>query len=177
MSQLISRKIKSGFVLTRGISALLALLFSLYYSRTLGIEKRSLVTLMLVVIVIVIVALTSGVGLAFRKYTVSNPELVSLSAYLYINVILAFLVSVCSTLILSFYSATRVSIPSTLLYLAAIYAFLGALDFNYHQGLIAYGMFKIASILDLLTIIIQISVFLLFSLTSHVSLAASLLLP
>ena len=174
MSQLISRKIKSGFVLTRGISALLALLFSLYYSRTLGIEKRSLVTLMLVVIVIVIVALTSGVGLAFRKYTVSNPELVSLSAYLYINVVLAFLVSACSTLILSFYSATRVSIPSTLLYLAAIYAFLGALDFNYHQGLIAYGMFKIASILDLLTIIIQISVFLLFSLTSHVSLAASL---
>lgn len=174
MPNLISRKIKNGFLLTRGISSLLALVFSLYYSKTLGIEKRSLVTLMLVVIVIVMVALTSGIGLTFRKYTVSNPELISLSAYLYINLILAFLVSGFSIGILLVYSTSLVSIPTTLLYLAAIYAFLGALDFNFHQGLIAYGLFKIASILDLLTIVIQISVFFLFSLSNQVSIAASL---
>ena len=174
MPNLISRKIKNGFLLTRGISSLLALVFSLYYSKLLGIEKRSLVTLMLVVIVIVMVALTSGIGLTFRKYTVSNPELISLSAYLYTNLILAFLVSGFSIGILLVYSASNVSIPTTLLYLAAIYAFLGALDFNFHQGLIAYGLFKIASILDLLTIVIQISVFFLFSLSNQVSIAASL---
>lgn len=174
MPNLISRKIKNGFLLTRGISSLLALVFSLYYSKLLGIEKRSLVTLMLVVIVIVMVALTSGIGLTFRKYTVSNPELISPSAYLYTNLILAFLVSGCSIGILLVYSASNVSIPTTLLYLAAIYAFLGALDFNFHQGLIAYGLFKIASILDLLTIVIQISVFFLFSLSNQVSIAASL---
>ena len=174
MSHLISRKIKNGFLLTRGISSLLALVFSLYYSKTLGVEKRSLVTLMLVVIVIVIVILTSGVGLAFRKFTISNPKLISLSAYLYTNLILAFLVSGFSIGILLTYSASHESIPTTLLYLAAIYAFLGALDFNFHQGLIAYGMFKIASILDLLTIVIQISVFLLFSLSNQISIAASL---
>lgn len=174
MSHLISRKIKNGFLLTRGISSLLALVFSLYYSKTLGVEKRSLVTLMLVVIVIVIVILTSGVGLAFRKFTISNPKLISLSAYLYTNLILAFLVSGFSIGILLTYSASHESIATTLLYLAAIYAFLGALDFNFHQGLIAYGMFKIASILDLLTIVIQISVFSLFSLSNQVSIAASL---
>jgi len=174
MPHLISRKIKNGFLLTRGISSFLALVFSLYYSKTLGIEKRSLVTLMLVVIVIVMVVLTSGVGLSFRKYTVSDPKLISLSAYLYTNLILAFLVSGFSIGILLIYSASHESIPTTLLYLAAIYAFLGALDFNFHQGLIAYGMFKIASILDLLTIMIQISVFFLFSLSNQVSIAASL---
>jgi O-antigen/teichoic acid export membrane protein len=174
MPNLISRKIKNGFLLTRGISSLLALVFSLYYSKLLGIEKRSLVTLMLVVIVIVMVALTSGIGLTFRKYTVSDPELISLSAYLYTNLILAFLVSGISIGILLLYSASNVSIPTTLMYLAAIYAFLGALDFNFHQGLIAYGLFKIASILDLLTIVIQISVFFLFSLSNQVSIAASL---
>ena len=174
MSHLISRKIKNGFLLTRGISSLLALVFSLYYSKTLGVEKRSLVTLMLVVIVVVIVILTSGVGLAFRKFTISNPKLISLSAYLYTNLILAFLVSGFSIGILLTYSASHESIATTLLYLAAIYAFLGALDFNFHQGLIAYGMFKIASILDLLTIVIQISVFFLFSLSNQVSIAASL---
>ena len=174
MPNLVSRKIKNGFLLTRGISSLLALVFSLYYSKLLGIEKRSLVTLMLVVIVIVMVALTSGIGLTFRKYTVSDPELISLSAYLYTNLILAFLVSVFSIGILLAYSASNVSIPTTLLYLAAIYAFLGALDFNFHQGLIAYGLFKIASILDLLTIVIQISVFFLFSLSNQLSIAASL---
>ena len=174
MPPLIGRKIRNGYVLTRGISSFLALIFSLYYSKTLGVEKRSLVTLILVVIVIVIVAFTSGVGLAFRKYTVSNPELLSLSSYLYTNLILAFLVSGFSVGILLIYSASLVSIPSTLLYLAAIYAFLGALDFTYHQGLIAYGLFKIASILDLLTIIIQISVFSLFTISNQVSIAASL---
>lgn len=174
MPHLISRKIKNGFLLTRGISSLLALVFSLYYSKTLGVEKRSLVTLMLVVIVIVMVALTSGVGLAFRKYTLSSPKLIPLSAYLYTNLILAFLVSGFSIGILLAYSASHVSIPRTLLYLAAIYAFLGALDFNFHQGLIAYRMFKIASILDLVTIAIQISVFFLFSLSNQISIAASL---
>lgn len=174
MSRRISRKIKNSYLITRGTSSLLALIFSLYYSKTLGVEKRSLVTLMLVVIVIVMVALTSGVGLAFRKYTILNPKLISLSSYLYTNLILAFLVSGFSMGILSVYSASRESIPTTLLYLAAIYAFLGALDFNFHQGLIAYKMFKIASILDLLTITIQISVFFLFSLSNQVSIAASL---
>lgn len=174
MSRLISWKIKSGFVLVRAISSLLALGFSLYYSRALGVEKRSLVTLILVVTVTVMVALTAGVGLAFRKYTVIEPDLISLSAFLYTNLILAFLVSGISILALSVYSATHVSIPSTLLYLASIYAFLGALDFNFHQGLIAYGMFKIGSILDLTTISIQILVFFLLTLSNQVSIAASL---
>lgn len=174
MSRLTSRKIKSGFVLVRGISSLLALVFSLYYSRALGVEKRSLVTLILVVTVTVMVALTAGVGLAFRKYTVIEPDLISLSAFLYTNLILAFLVSGISIFALSVYSATHVSIPSTLLYLASIYAFLGALDFNFHQGLIAYGMFKIGSILDLTTISIQILVFFLLTLSNQVSIAASL---
>jgi len=174
MPRLISRKIKNSFVLARGISSLLAILFSLYYSKSLGVEKRSLVTLILVVVVIVMVALTSGVGLAFRKYTVSEPELISLSAFLYANLILALLVAGFSGVILFTYSETLVSIPSTLLFLAAIYAFLGALDFNFHQGLIAYGMFKIASILDLTTIAIQISIFFLLSLSNQVSIAVSL---
>ena len=174
MSRLISQKIKSGFVLVRGISSLLALIFSLYYSRALGVEKRSLITLILVITVTVMVALTAGVGLAFRKYTVIEPDLISLSAFLYTNLILAFLVSGISILALCVYSATHVSIPSTLLYLAAIYAFLGALDFNFHQGLIAYGMFKIGSILDLATISIQIIIFFLLTLSNQVSIAASL---
>ena len=174
MPRLMARKIKGGFLLTRGISSFLALAFSLYYSRSLGIEKRSLVTLILVVVVIVIVTLTSGVGLTFRKYTASNPNFFSLSAYVYTNLILSFFVSIFSMGILLAYSSSRITIPATLLYLAAIYAFLGALDFAFHQGLIAYGMIKVASILDLLTIIIQISVFLLFSLANQVSIAASL---
>jgi len=174
MPNLIGRKIKNGYLLTRGISTFLTLAFSLFYSKYLGIEKRSLITLMLVVIVIVMVILTSGVGLAFRKHIASNSEFFSLSAYLYLNAILGLFVSICSTGILVLYSNSRVSIPDTLLYLAAIYAFLGALDFTLHQGLIAYGMFKIASILDLLTVVIQISVFFLLTLSNQVSIAASL---
>lgn len=174
MTQIIGLKIKNGYFLSRGISTFLAFAFSLYYSKELGIEKRSLVTFILVVVVIVIIAFTSGVGLAFRKYTSSSPGLMSLSAYLYANVVLAFLVSICSSAILFFYSSYYNSIPSTLFFLTVIYAFLGSLDFNYHQGLIAFGMFKIASILDILTIMIQILVFFLLSISNQVSIAASL---
>jgi O-antigen/teichoic acid export membrane protein len=174
MPHLIGRKIKNGYLLTRGISTFLTLAFSLLYSKLLGIEKRSLITLMLVIIVIVMVILTSGVGLAFRKYIASNSNHFSLSAYLYLNIILSFLVSTCAVGILLLYSNSRVAIPDTLIYLAAIYAFLGALDFTLHQGLIAYGMFKVASILDLLTVFIQISVFFLLTLSNQVSIAVSL---
>ena len=174
MPHQIGRKIKNGYLLTRGISTFLTLAFSMLYSKLLGIEKRSLITLMLVVIVIVIVILTSGVGLAFRKYIASNSEFFSFSAYLYLNIILGLLVSTCSIGFLFLYSNSRVAIPGTLLYLAAIYAFLGTLDFTLHQGLIAYGMFKVASILDVLTVLMQISVFFLLTLSNQVSIAVSL---
>jgi O-antigen/teichoic acid export membrane protein len=174
MAHLIGLKIKNSYILTRGISAFLALLFSFYYSKNLGVEKRSLVTLILVVVVIVMVALASGVGLTFRKYSVSNPDFISLSAYLYTNLILGVLVSGFSILFLQIFSTSRVPIPTTLLFLAAIYAFLGTLDFNLHQGLIAFGMFKIAAILDLLTVTIQISIYFLFSLSNQISIASSL---
>ena len=174
MPHLIGRKIRNGYVITRGISALLAIIFSLYYSKSLGVEKRSLVTFMLVVAVIMATVLTSGVGLAFRKFAHSEPHLVSLSSYLFINLALAILVSISSAGILMFYSRTQVFIPTTLLYLAIIYSFLGALDFSYHQGLIAYGLFKIAAVLDLLTITIQILTFLLLTFSNQVSIAVSL---
>jgi O-antigen/teichoic acid export membrane protein len=138
LSQIIGLKIKNGYFLSRGLSSLLAFIFSLYYSKELGIEKRSLVTFILVVVVLVIIAFTSGIGLAFRKYTSSSPGLISLSAYLYANIILAFLVSLCTSAILLLYSLQYNSIPPTLFFLTLIYSFLGSLDFNYHQGLIAF---------------------------------------
>ena len=174
LSQVIGLKIKNGYFFSRGLASFLAFVFSLYYSKELGIEKRSLVTFILVVVVLVIIAFTSGIGLAFRKYTPSNPGMISLSAYLYANVVLAFLVSLCTSVILLFYSSQYNNIPSTLFFLTLIYAFLGSLDFNYHQGLIAFGMFKIASILDTLTITIQIFVFFLLIISNQVSIAASL---
>jgi O-antigen/teichoic acid export membrane protein len=88
--------------------------------------------------------------------------------------ILGVLVSGFSILFLQIFSTSRVPIPTTLLFLAAIYAFLGTLDFNLHQGLIAFGMFKIAAILDLLTVTIQISIYFLFSLSNQISIASSL---
>jgi O-antigen/teichoic acid export membrane protein len=174
LSQIIGLKIKNGYFLSRGLSSLLAFIFSLYYSKELGIEKRSLVTFILVVVVLVIIAFTSGIGLAFRKYTSSSPGLISLPAYLYANIILAFFVSLCTSAILLLYSSQYNSIPPTLFFLTLIYSFLGSLDFNYHQGLIAFGMFKIASILDTLTITIQIFVFFLLTISNQVSIAASL---
>jgi O-antigen/teichoic acid export membrane protein len=173
-SKKLSRGITNGYLSARGLAAGLAMVFALVYSTNLGVERRSLVAFIMATTMVVSVILTSGVSLAFRRSVPTAENQITLNSYLYLTAFLSIFVSGFTLLFVLIYSHTKTEIPTTLLLITIVYAFFASLDFCFHQALIAYSLFKLAAILDVLTIGIQISIYLMLFLVNQVSIAVSL---
>lgn len=170
----LSRGITNGYLSARGLAAGLAMVFALFYSTNLGVERRSLVAFIMATAMVVAVILTSGVSLTFRRSVPTAENKITLNSYLYLTTFLSVLVAGFTLIFVLIYSKTKTEIPKTLLLITVIYAFFACLDFCYHQALIAFNLFKLAAILDVLTISIQISIYLMLFLVNQVSIAVSL---
>lgn len=170
----LTRGIRNGYLGARGVAAGLAMAFALFYSTNLGVERRSLVAFIMATAMVVAVILTSGVSLTFRRSVPTPENKITLNSYLYLTTFLSALVSGLTLIVVLIYSQTKIEIPKTLLLITVIYAFFACLDFCYHQALIAFNLFKLAAILDVLTIGIQISIYLMLFLVNQVSIAVSL---
>lgn len=173
-SKKLSRGITNGYLSARGLAAGLAMVFALFYSTNLGVERRSIVAFIMATTMVVAVILTSGVSLAFRRSVPTSNNEITLNSYLYLTAFLSVFVSGFTLLFVLIYSHTKTEIPTTLLLITIVYAFFASLDFCFHQALIAFSLFKLAAILDVLTIGIQISIYLMLFLVNQVSIAVSL---
>jgi O-antigen/teichoic acid export membrane protein len=171
---ILSSKILNGYIGARGFSAGLAMIFALLYSNNLGLERRSIVAFIMTSAVVVAVIFTSGVSLALRKSMQNSENRITINSYVYLTTTLALLAAATTLFLVYIFSEFKIDIPSTLLLVSAIYAFFVTMDYCLHQALIAYNLFKLASILDVLTIIMQVSVYLLLYSLNQVSIAVSL---
>ena len=170
----ISPVIRNGYLSARGVAAGLAMVFALIYSNNLGVERRSVVAFIMATAMVIAVIFTSGVSLTFRRSIPKPENKITLNSYLYLTTFLSIVVSGLTLLFVLVYSHTKTEIPKTLLMVTVVYAFFATLDFCFHQALIAYNLFKLAAILDVLTICIQISIYLMLFLVNQVSIAVSL---
>ncbi len=167
-------KILNGYLGARGFSAGLAMIFALFYSNSLGVERRSLVAFIMTSALVVGVIFTSGVSLTFRKSRQSSESKITLNSYIYLTTILAVIASAVTFLSVYIFSKTKIEIPRTLLLITVVYAFFATLDYCFHQALIAYNLFKLASILDVLTICMQVSIYIMLFFANRISIAVSL---
>jgi O-antigen/teichoic acid export membrane protein len=167
--------VKNGYVLARGLAYALALAFALYYSKLLGIENRSLITLIFTNAVICLTIFTSGIGLLFRSRALDSTRPAPFRPFFNLVLISASLTSITVIILAIAYSQFRFSIHPVLIIFSGIYAFSLVLDDLFHQALIAYRKFKVAAILDVSTIILQILMFALLSKLTNLSPAVVLL--
>lgn len=174
MAILISKWVKSGYIIARGVASGLALLFAFGYSKELGVENRSIITVIFTISLICLTIFTSGIGLLFRSRALDLDRPILFRPFLILALISALLTALSVLVLVLLYSHARYTIPVTLIIFSVIYSFLGALDDLSHQTLIAYGKFKVASVLDVSTIIIQILFFILVSILTDISIAAAL---
>lgn len=173
-SKNLAPKILNGYLGARGFSAGLAMLFALFYSNSLGVERRSLVAFIMTSALVVGVIFTSGVSLTFRKSMQSPNNKITINSYIYLTTMLSILASAVTFVSVYIFSKTKIEIPRTLLLMTVIYAFFATMDYCFHQALIAYNLFKLASILDVLTICMQVSIYLMLFFANRVSIAVSL---
>jgi O-antigen/teichoic acid export membrane protein len=167
-------KILNGYLGARGFSAGLAMVFALLYSNSLGVERRSIVAFIMTSAIVIGVIFTSGVSLTFRKSIQAPENKLTINSYIYLITMLSIVASAVTFLSVYIFSRTKIEIPRTLLLITIIYAFFATLDYCLHQALIAFSLFKLASILDVLTICMQVSVYLMLFSLNQVSIAVSL---
>ena len=143
------------FVSTRGATSGLALVLALYYTKLLGIEKRSILVFIMVSALILTIILTSGISLTLRNRPTSSIKSSDLVSFLFIITASGVLVGVLNTLLLSYYAAIRSDLTSAIYIICFIYSFFACINLGFQDALVARGNLKLAAFFDLVTILVQ----------------------
>jgi len=167
---------RRSYFLTRALTTFLALVFALGYSRSLGLTNRSLIAFVMTSNSMIWILATSGTTLTLRKL---NPRLLnskvskSFISLISLEIAAAFVFFLITNLI---YSQLKNEIPKNLLIGILVYFFLSGLHLLSLEILIAFERFRLAGTLDLITILIQISIFYWLVSFDALSLANNLLM-
>jgi O-antigen/teichoic acid export membrane protein len=143
------------FLSTRGFTSGLALVLALYYTKLLGVEKRSILVFIMVTALILTVIFTSGVSLTFRNRAAESINSKNLMAYLVTIAFGGLGVAILSTVLLSFFSQSKSEIPPSIYLIGFVYSFLACVNLGFQDALVAKGNLKLATFLDFVTILIQ----------------------
>ena len=159
LSDLIIGNANRWFISTRGLSSVFALILALAYTKLLGLEKRSVLAFIMVSALILTIVFTSGLSLALRnrpKSTIKDEEFIG-----YIALVLgaSTLVGFINCALLLVYSNLKAEIPFPIFITCFVYSSLACFTLGLQDALLAAGKLKTATIFDLVTILIQILVF------------------
>jgi O-antigen/teichoic acid export membrane protein len=143
------------FLSTRGLTSGLALVLALYYTKLLGVEKRSILVFIMVTALILTVIFTSGVSLTFRNRPTDSISGKNLVAYLATITLGGLGVAILSNVLLSFFSQSKSQIPPSIYIIGFVYSFLACVNLGFQDALVAKGNLKLATFLDFVTILIQ----------------------
>jgi O-antigen/teichoic acid export membrane protein len=143
------------FLSTRGLTSGLALVLALYYTKLLGVEKRSILVFIMVTALILTVIFTSGVSLTFRNRAAESINSKNLMAYLTTITVGGFGVAILSSVFLWFFSQSQSEIPPSIYIIGFVYSFLACLNLGFQDALVAKGNLRLATFLDFITILVQ----------------------
>ena len=167
---------RRSYFLTRALTTLLAMVFALAYSRSLGLTNRSLLAFVMTSNSMIWILATSGTTLTLRKLnptSFNNRISKSFISLLSIEIVVAFIFFFATNLI---YSQFKNELPKNLFLGVLVYFIFSGLHLLSIEILIAFERFRLAGMLDLVTIILQIFAFYLFVSIEKLSLANCLLL-
>jgi len=167
---------RRSYFLTRALTTLLAMVFALAYSRSLGLTNRSLLAFVMTSNSMIWILATSGTTLTLRKLhpsSLNNRMSKSFISLLSLEIVGALILFLATNLI---YSQFKNELPKNLFLGVFVYFIFSGLHLLSIEILIAFEQFRLAGTLDLFTLIIQIFAFYLFVSLEVLSLANCLLL-
>lgn len=173
---------RSEFVaLLRFIPALLGFVFSLLYSKLMGIDNRSFLTFILLVNTILAFLLLSGLGLRVRNCEsfkeVNSIFLAFLSFSLVVSLAITTALMITVIVVTSQFKVfSNLVIPNNALIAIAIYSLLSALSIPFFDLLSTLQSFRAFLMIEILVIITQIVVFALLIILDQTTYFVSTLL-
>lgn len=145
------------FVTLRGLSMFGALVFALVYSKQLGVERRGLLTFVMMTNLVFTILLISGISLHLRNTSRKQEGHEILGTYLSVVFFLSLITPVLNWVVLKTYQEfTGKNVPNNLLYVCVLYCFFATLSYGLHDALLLIKSLKIASVMDLGVVVLQI---------------------
>lgn len=165
------------FVTLRGVSVLAALTFALIYSKQLGVERRGLLTFVMMTNLVFSILLISGISLHLRNITRVEVDREALGTYISVVFLFSFTTPFINLIVLEIYQAIfNISIPSNLVYVCILYCFFSTLSYGLHDALLLIKSMKIASIMDIGVVLLQIASYLTLVYSGETSYFVSVLI-
>jgi O-antigen/teichoic acid export membrane protein len=165
------------FVTLRGFSMLAALTFALIYSKQLGVERRGLLTFVMMTNLVFSILLISGISLHLRNITRKEESHEALGTYVSVVLVFSFITPLLNLAVLNIYKEiTGTNIPSNLLYVCVLYCFFSTLSYGMHDALLLIKSIKIASVMDLGVVLLQIAGYLTLVYSGETSYFVSVLI-
>ena len=165
------------FVTLRGVSVLAALTFALIYSKQLGVERRGLLTFVMMTNLVFSILLISGISLHFRNITRIEVDREALGTYISVVFLFSVTTPIINLIVLEIYQAIfNTSIPSNLVYVCILYCFFSTLSYGMHDALLLIKSIKIASVMDIGVVLLQIASYLTLVYSGETSYFVSVLI-
>ena len=136
---------------------LTAMAFALIYSKQLGVERRGLLTFVMVTNLVFSILLISGISLHLRNIARKEEGREVLGTYISIVLLFSFLTPILNLVVLDIYQEiTDNNIPNNLVYVCVLYCFFSTMSYGMHDALLLIKSIKIASVMDLGVVVLQI---------------------
>ena len=165
------------FVTLRGLSVLAALTFALIYSKQLGVERRGLLTFVMMTNLVFSILLISGISLHLRNITRVEVDRKVLGTYISVIFLFSVTTPIIDLIVLEIYQAIfKISIPSNLVYVCILYCFFSTLSYGMHDALLLIKSIKIASVMDIGVVLLQIASYLTLIYSGETSYFVSVLI-
>ena len=145
------------FVVARGLSIVMALMFALAYSKQLGVDRKGLLTFIITSNLIFSILLISGISLHIRNLIAKTTQAIFVLNYVVLVFVFSFFTPLMSLLLLSLYQEVfDVTIPINLKIVTLVYCFFATLNFGFHDVFLMINNIRIAAFLDLAVVLFQI---------------------
>lgn len=164
------------YLVARGAATTLSLLFALYYSRELGVLNRSYLVMIMTSSTLIAIALTSGTTLTLRNLPLERKNINNISSFNALIIIEMLIGILLFFIALQGFSNLKTYLHPTLILIAIFYFILSLAHLVSFELLIVHNSFKTLAFCEVLTIIIQISFFILCEYFLDISIASRLLL-
>ena len=165
------------FVTLRGVSVLVALTFALIYSKQLGVERRGLLTFVMMTNLVFSILLISGISLHLRNITRVEANREVLGTYISVVFLVSITTPLLNLAVLEIYQVIfNTSVPSNLIYVCLLYCFFSTLSYGMHDALLLIKSIKVASVMDIGVVLLQIASYLTLLYSGETSYFVSVLI-
>ena len=160
----------------RAFTSVSSLAFAFLYSRSLGVENRSVIAFVMTANALTWIVVTSGTTLTLRKLRPSAFDVNALRSFFSLYLLEVLFSWILFAVLIFTYSSFKNDVPLNLLLGIFVYFFLSGLHLMSVELLLAFDQFKTSGLLDIASITIQVTFFLILNHLNLLSIANTLLI-